>query len=162
MKSRISVLVGTASIFVASAASAGFETQNWSFFDNAGGSGSQNDSLMSVAGGNSGTGGVSLYYTTAYTSGTVSVDWSFNNTDIDNGYDYLVYYVNGSVVDVTTGSGSGMLSLSINEGDVYGFGVRTVDGIFGAGFAEFANFVPTPGAFAVLGLAGLTRSRRRR
>jgi hypothetical protein len=162
MKTRFSVLVGAASMFVATLANAGFDWQAWNLDTGPGGSGSLTDSLMSVAGGNGSSGGTTFYYTTASMSGTVSVDWLFNNTDASPGYDFIGYIVNGSWTDVSTFSVSGTISLNVNQGDVYGFGVRTTDGFAGAGFAEFTNFVPTPGAFAVLGLAGLTRTRRRR
>ena len=118
--------------------------------------------MRKVAGGNSGSAGNTFYSTTASMSGTVSVDWLFNNTDASFGFDYVGYIVNGAWTNVSTYSGSGTISFNVNQGDVYGFGVRTTDGSLGPGFAEFTNFVPTPGAFAMLGLVGLTRTRRRR
>jgi hypothetical protein len=57
---------------------------------------------------------------------------------------------------------NGTITFSVNAGETFGFGVFTTDGLYGAGTATFTNFVPAPGAIALLGAAGLIGGRRRR
>jgi len=184
-----SIMVGVAgSLFIASIASANFDSFTWSLSNNAlagsglftnpgsyavggaaagGGSGTLTSTTMTVVGGNASVRGVTWYSTTATTAGTISVNWSFSNTPggDSSGWDAGGWVLNGnfSVLALNSQSPtSGVLTFGVNAGDTFGFGTATADGAFGASTTVFTDFVPAPGAIGLLALAGLAGSRRRR
>ncbi len=61
--------------------------------------------------------------------------------------------------------GGGSVSVPVAAGDIIGFRVFSVDGVFGPGTLSVSNFtapVPAPGSLALLGMGGLIAARRRR
>ena len=186
------LVAGVVSTLIAASASADFIPANWTlrqnslqddFYDgyplisvgqtvtvggsngSVGGSGILSSSSMELFGGNSNYRGITWYSTVASSTGTISVDYAFGNpSDISN-YDGAGWVLNGVFTAVVTngnGPRTGKITFSVNAGETFGFGVFTVDGTEGAGTATFTNFVPAPGAIALLGAAGLVGSRRRR
>ena len=68
-------------------------------------------------------------------AGTVSFDYDHVNPDIDEFY----YSVNGTATFITS-SGSGTVSVPVNQGDVFGFRIFTDDDCCGRGVATIFNF----------------------
>ena len=66
------------------------------------------------------------------------------------------------IVLIADDSTSGTVSFAVNVGDTFGFAAFTADGAFGDSTVTLTNFVPAPGAVALLGLAGVAGRRRRR
>ncbi len=131
-----------------------------------GGGGILSSSSMQLFGGNSELRGITWYSTVASSSGTISVGYAFGNPSGDNqNFDGAGWVLNGVFTAVVTnenGPRTGTITFSVNAGETFGFGVFTTDGLYGAGTATFTNFVPAPGAIALLGAAGLIGGRRRR
>lgn len=184
-----SMLAGVAgSLFIASIASANFDSFSWSLSNDTlagtgsftnpgsyavgaagavGGTGTLTSTTMTVVGGNASVRGVTWYTTTATTAGTISVNWSYSNAPGGDSaaWDAGGWVLNGnfSVLALNSESPtSGVLTFAVNAGDTFGFGTATSDGLFGASTTVFTNFVPAPGAIGLLALAGLAGSRRRR
>ena len=139
---------------------------SWTFFNNgsAGGSGSLNSTTMTITGNDSGcwpcySGASTGFTTTAAYSGTISFNWAFTTYDSDGpGYDYPFYITinNTTILGNFMTSENGTISFSVNAGDVFGFGVYSVDQAFGAGVLEITNFkstsqVPEPASMFLLG-----------
>jgi hypothetical protein len=132
-----------------------------------GGSGILSSSSMELFGGNNfSVRGITWYSTVALSTGTISVDYAFGNPNGDNyDWDGAGWVLNGVFTAVVTnenGPRTGTITFSVNAGETFGFGVFTSDGMYGAGAATFTNFVPAPGAIALLGAAGLIGGRRRK
>lgn len=189
MRAKTPVLVaGIVTTLIATAASADFSSASWTFTNsglsggtaqfavgqaltveagNPGGTGTLDASTMTLFGGNAVSRGVTWYSTVASSAGTISVNWAYTSAPGADtaGWDGAGWVLNGvfTVLAINSGSpASGTLSFSVNAGDTFGFGAATVDGLFGSGTATFTNFVPAPGAFGLLAMAGLAGSRRRR
>ena len=189
MRAKTPVLVaGVVSTLIAASASADFIPANWTLSQNSllgsgeffisvgqtetvegsdgsvGGSGILSSSSMELFGGNSLVRGITWYSTVALSTGTISVDYAYSSGDAYD-YDAAGWVLNGVFTAVVTndnGPRTGTITFSVNAGETFGFGVFTADGMEGAGTATFTNFVPAPGAIALLGAAGLVGSRRRR
>jgi len=108
------------------------------------------------------------YTIAAVAAGTWAFDWLYTSFDSED-YDTGGYLLNGVYTQLAQNSQSpigGNISINVNAGDIIGFRVHTVDGIFERGNLSISNFVapvPAPGALAMLGLAAMSgRSRRRR
>jgi hypothetical protein len=131
-----------------------------------GGSGILSSSSMELFGGNSSVRGITWYSTVASSTGTISVDYAFGNPYGDNlDWDGAGWVLNGVFTAVVTndiGPRTGTITFSVNAGETFGFGVFTAEGGAGSGAAIFTNFVPAPGAIALLGAAGLIGGRRRK
>jgi hypothetical protein len=192
MRAKTPVLVaGVVSTLIAASASADFIPANWTLSQNSldlslsssvisvgqtvtvegsdgsvGGSGILSSSSMELFGGNSSVRGITWYSTVALSTGTISVDYAFGNPSGDNwDWDGAGWVLNGVFTAVVTNEGgprTGTITFSVNAGETFGFGVFTADGTNGAGTATFTNFVPAPGAIALLGAAGLIGGRRRK
>ena len=187
---RRSILAGVAgSMFIASIAAANFNAFTWTLTNSGlsgapgtqfsagqnlnvlaaatvGGTGTLTSSTMTLVGGNANVRGLTWYTATAASAGTISVNWAYTNAPGGDslGWDGGGYVLNGvfTVLAINSQSpASGSISFSVAAGDTFGFGSATSDGLFGAGTATFTNFVPAPGALALLSIAGLARSRRR-
>ncbi len=139
---------------------------------------------ISVRGGNRGLfafgfGGQTAYTTTAVGSGEVSFDWSYNTNDLLGasflGFarDPFGYLLNGVFTQLTSGSSSiqnGVSSFLVNEGDIFGFAVRTKDNLLGRATVTISDFhapqaVPEPASMiGLLGLGafGVTSLRKRK
>jgi hypothetical protein len=189
MRAKTPVLVaGVVSTLIAASASADFIPANWTLSQNfcdespwlpwvgqtvtvggsdgwVGGSGILSSSSMELFGGNSFARGITWYSTVALSTGTISVDYAFRNPSDTSDYDAAGWVLNGVFTTVVTngnGPRTGTITFSVNAGETFGFGVFTADGMEGAGTATFTNFVPAPGAIALLGAAGLIGGRRRK
>jgi hypothetical protein len=130
-----------------------------------GGGGILSSSSMQLFGGNESVRSIIWYSTVASSSGTISVDYAFGNPFDTNDFDGAGWVLNGVFTAVVTndnGPRTGTITFSVNAGETFGFGVFTADGYAGAGTATFTNFVPAPGAIALLGAAGLIGGRRRK
>ena len=186
------LVAGVVSTLIAASASADFIPANWTlsqnllpgFYDDypmisvgqtvtvggsdgsVGGSGILSSSSMELFGGNSAVRGITWYSAVASSAGTISVDYTFGNPSGDNyDFDGAGWVLNGAFTAVVTNEGgprTGTITFSVNAGETFGFGVFTADGGAGAGAATFTNFVPAPGAIALLGAAGLIGGRRRK
>lgn len=82
-----------------------------------------------------------------------------------SGFDNAFYLLNGTAVFLAPGDlapWTGSERVTVKAGDVIGWRVKSIDGIFGPGVLTITNFqIPAPGAFALFGLAGLCHTRRR-
>jgi hypothetical protein len=168
---KISTMIAAAGMLAAAgAANAQLGGLTWTF-DNYGGSGSftDNGSVASVTGDDSGQGGYTDYYTTAPSAGTVMFDWFYTSNDSGQ-FDHGFYQVNFGPDNILAYNENapvgGSVSFPVANGDIFGFGVFSADGIFGPGTLEVSNFkfvpIPGPASFALLGLGGLAMARRRR
>ncbi|MEO5936075.1 MAG: PEP-CTERM sorting domain-containing protein [Terriglobales bacterium] len=130
-------------------------------FNNNGGNGSVNTSgapgSIVITGNNAGGSYVdTTFLTTAAYTGQISFNWSYATTD-SPGWDYAFYVVvNGQNILASSNGGSGSITFNINAGDTFGFGVGSVDGIFGPGVLTISNFqstsqVPEPASMFLLG-----------
>jgi hypothetical protein len=191
MRAKTPVLVaGVVSTLIAASASADFIPANWTLSQNSlgfsssdglisvgqtvtvggsngsvGGSGILSSSDMQLFGGDSGVRGITWYSAVASSAGTISVDYAFGNPSDNYDFDGAGWVLNGAFTAVVTNEGgprTGTITFSVNAGETFGFGVFTADGGAGAGAATFTNFVPAPGAIALLGAAGLIGGRRRK
>jgi len=179
-------LLGSFAIFITALAerqaradfSGPYAPPNWTFTQTeqdpdfpANGSFTNDGSVLTITGSdtNQNTGWSNTDYTiAAAASGTWSFDWSY--TTLDVGYESGGYLLNG-IYTILAGQGwgpipgSGSVSISVAAGDVIGFRAHSVDNQAGAATLTITNFVgpvPAPGALALLGIAGLVGSRRRR
>ena len=182
------MIAAAGALFVASAASAQFGGQSWTIlgpnqsFSGAGqalvgqsfnlvtgsgavsGNATETGASMILVSGNSLIRGLSGFTTTASFSGLVSVNWSISTVD-SGGWDGAGFILNGVFTTFAINSSnptSGVASFNVNVGDTFGFAAFTADGSFGSATTTLTNFVPAPGAVALLGLAGLAGRRRRR
>lgn len=146
----------------------------WTFTTEAGGFIDKHtaDTLILV-GGDSGFGGDTDLTITALAGGLWTFNWQFvgNCGDIGGiasaGFDSGYYLING--IPHFLGSdgyppGINKVSVAIEAGDVIGFRVETVDGIFGPGVLTITNFnapVPGPGAIGLLSPLLIPHRRRR-
>jgi hypothetical protein len=75
-------------------------------------------------------------------TGTYSFDWDF--VTVDGDIFEIAYYINGVRVDLSVAGGglsqAGTVSFIANAGDLIGFGIESVDGCCGDGYAKFFNF----------------------
>jgi uncharacterized protein (TIGR03382 family) len=117
--------------------------------------------------GSDGAGGVTTTVShTVVGSGTWTFDWSWTNVNTTPGFDAGYYTINGTkflLSDAVGGPFTGSVSVPVTAGQTIGWQVVTVDGLFGPGTLVINQFeIPAPGALALLGVAGLAGSRRRR
>lgn len=86
-------------------------------------------SSIILTGPNGGDEGLTLYETTITVSGILSFTWNLEHDD--PGYDTFGYEINGTPTPITNTDGSGVVSINLNNGDVFGFYAYSNDGIFG-------------------------------
>lgn len=142
---------------------------SWTFTNNGGSGSFTNDgSTLVLTGDNGGlAGGQNTDYTiAAAAAGTVTFNWSYSSID-SGAFDTGGYLKNGVYTILATNAtpGSGTGTVAVIAGDIVGFRVFSADGAFGPGILTITNFVgpvPAPGALALLGLAGMVGTRRRR
>jgi len=164
---KASALIAVAGL-AGTAAATGLEVGDFSWtLNNAdGGTGSvdNGNNSLSVTGPDNSFAGETTLTTTAPTDGTISADYLYTSID-SPGFDFGFYEVNGANTNFASASGdAGSITFAVSAGDSFGFGVETVDGIFGPGVVNISNFrfIPAPSSLALLGLGGLVASRRRR
>jgi hypothetical protein len=121
---------------------------------------------LSLIGGDAGFSGNTYMTVVAAATGMWTFDWSWHSNNNYSGFDTGYFLINGVSTFLSSSyiPTSGSISVKVHEGDVIGFRVETVTGIFGAGHLTITDFqgpVPTPAA-AMLVAIPLLPSRRRR
>jgi hypothetical protein len=167
MASVLAVVAGAAFAGVAAADFTGdYAPANWTLDTNGNGFVQQHDaSTLVLVGSDAGSLGFEYadLIVTVPTGGTISFDWSYSSTDAP-GFDAGFYFAGGFVFLSDTNGDSGTVTgVSVGSGDLFAFSVESTDGLFDPGVLTITNFnyVPAPGALAVLGLAGFAARRRR-
>ncbi|MEY3399354.1 MAG: hypothetical protein RL220_1948 [Bacteroidota bacterium] len=108
----------------------GFVTQNSNF-------------NVSITGNNNGADGVlTTYETVVPVAGLISFNWQWTTLDLPQ-FDPGFFILNGAVTTLTTSAGAnqtGTFSIALNAGDIFGFGVSSLDGCCGAATLSISNF----------------------
>jgi hypothetical protein len=79
--------------------------------------------------------------TEAEIAGTVSFDWDYNTDDIDGAYWDVALYVDDVLIDVFgADEQSGSYSVEVGAGETIGFGIMSVDGLYGGASLLISNF----------------------
>jgi hypothetical protein len=125
-----------------------------------------------LTGSNTGSGllpGATTYLTIASRgTGTVSFNWSWSSLDIPQ-FDDGGYILNGVFTKLAdTDGASGSTSFPVSLGQVFGFGVQTIDNTGEPGILTISNFsapvaasaVPEPGTFTIFLLTGTAAALR--
>ncbi|MDJ0690785.1 MAG: hypothetical protein QNJ41_20040 [Xenococcaceae cyanobacterium MO_188.B32] len=111
-------------------------------------------SSVTLTGGNnlSGTFGTTDYTTTAFGDGQVSFDWDYLSFNASPEFDPFGFLLNGDFTQLT--DNNGLLSqfdgftTSVQEGDIFGWRIATIDNGFGAAQTTISNFdAPAPEFF---------------
>lgn len=167
---------GLAAVAIPAAAKADFSgpyaPPNWTFENTGTSNGFVNTSgapaSITLTGGNSGSGAGDTNFTiAAVASGLLSFNWSYSSSD-SLSYDTGNFLLNGSPTFLANNSGgSGMFSIPLTSGDVFGFNVHSMDNAFGPGVLTVSNFnapVPESSTLALfaLGSVGVLVLLRRR
>lgn len=115
---------------------------------------------ITLTGGTGGTiggpSGTTNFTIAAVASGMVSFNWTYASTDTGS-YDIGNFVLNGAPTVLATNAtqGSGMFSIMVNAGDIFGFQVFTADSFAGPGILTISNFnAPVPEG-STLGLLAL-------
>ncbi len=110
-------------------------------------------SSITLTGGNnlSGAFGTTDYTTTALGDGQVSFDWDYLSFNTSPEFDPFGFLLNGDFTQLTDNNGSISQSdgftTSVQEGDIFGWRIATIDNAFGAAQTTISNFeapVPAP------------------
>lgn len=142
---------------------------NWALNANGGDGSATNDGTTLVLTGNDDGFGLGIdtdYTIAAAAAGTWAFDWKYFSSDSGT-FDTGGYLLNGvyNQLAANNAQGGGSVSVPVAAGDIIGFRVFSVDGVFGPGTLSVSNFtapVPAPGSLALLGMGGLIAARRRR
>jgi hypothetical protein len=111
-----------------------------------GGSVTESPDTIVVVGGSNSIAGSTFSQAVIPATGTVSLAWQYTTTDVGSQYDRAHYYINGvgtTMPGFTPGgalSQSGVASINVTAGQVFGFGIFTTDGLFGAGVLKVYFF----------------------
>lgn len=118
--------------------------------------------------------GITSLTISAPVEGSVSFDYDYNSLDDDGAFfDPFGFLLNGNFIQITDDSGAdnqtGGFSLGVNQGDIFGFAIQTLDNSFGPGVVKISNFeahvsVPEPGTilgFLTIGGLGLVMERKK-
>jgi hypothetical protein len=100
---------------------------------------------MGIVGGDAGVPGYTEFHVQALFDFCVQAELEYYSEDIED-YDGAYYIVNGAPTLVANNATQGLyrLSFAVEKGDVFGFGVATADGQFGAGEAVISKFRAIP------------------
>lgn len=123
-------------------------------------------SSISIIGGEAGregdettyTYGETTYTTTALIGGLLSFNWSYRTADINPFQDPFGFVLNGAFTQLTTDNmnlkeQSGTFSVTLAQGDIFGFGINTTDNALGRGSATISDFAtPVPEPVSTLGM----------
>jgi hypothetical protein len=116
-------------------------------------------SSISIIGGEDGESGYgrTTYTTTALIGGLLSFNWSYGTADENPFYDPFSFVLNGAFTQLTNSSGpngqSGAFSTTLAQGDIFGFGIDTVDNLSGSGSATISDLAtPVPEPVSTLGM----------
>ncbi len=161
MTRRRSALLPAALLLIAGAAPAQVGLFDWTYAGSSTGSGSQTPTELHVVGPDNGCDAVIAYFeATAPVGGTVSITCDFQNLDsgaLQNhpDFDAPAAYLNGEIIkgeevppDGGWPTGTYTFELELNAGDVFGFGVWSLDCFEGPGVADYRDLVFTPEAWS--------------
>jgi hypothetical protein len=117
-------------------------------------------SSITIIGGNQGGSGFgqTTYTTTALIGSLISFNWSYGTADVDGPFwDPFGFVLNGAFIQLTDDFGpygqSGSFSTTLAQGDIFGFGINTVDNAFGPANATISDFAsPVPEPVSTLGM----------
>ena len=104
-------------------------------------------------------------YATSAVDGTLDFSWVYGSNDAAD-FDFFIW-INTGAGDVTrtlaTAASSGIESLVVSAGSIFGLSIDSRDNTLGAGFVDISGLqftaaggistVPVPGAFALFGIA---------
>jgi hypothetical protein len=160
-------LLWASTLAPAAAQPAGLADFTWTFSGDPSGSATVGTDTLHIVGPSEDLCVTSDYYarltTTATAAGTVSAHYDFDNDDYGFGWwtaEDPVYILNDEVTYVGPGdifdTWSGDVSFEVQAGDVFGFGVASIDCSFGPGVLEVSAFSFVADAWQELGhgLAG--------
>lgn len=126
-----------------------FQPDNWTFTtENSDGAINllQIPEEITLQGGDDNNSGNTDYVITVNQSGEIKFSWSYFTTDSEPRYDPGGYLLNGTFIELIDPDGpvsqSGIASVTVASGDVFGFRVFTEDGTFGESFLTIENFTP--------------------
>ena len=118
-----------------------FQPNNWTFTtENSDGAINllQIPEEITLQGGDDNNSGNTDYVITVNQSGEIKFSWSYFTTDSEPRYDPGGYLLNGTFIELIDPDGpvsqSGIASVTVAIGDVFGFRVFTEDGTFGESF----------------------------
>ena len=131
-----------------------YATENWTFEGGVGDGSvdtSNAPSSITITGSNTDTGDtiddlgtpINTDYTiTALQSGIISFNWDYSSEDEEDfdGFGYLLNGLFTLIADNAT-QGTGFTQFNVNQNDVFGFRVFTVDDVLGAGVAVISDFL---------------------
>jgi hypothetical protein len=118
-------------------------------------------SSISIIGGDDerklGSAGQTTYTSTALIGGLLSFNWSYVTADAIPFFDPFGFVLNGAFTQLTNNSEpngqSGAFSTTLAQGDIFGFGINTIDNVFGRGNATISDFAaPVPEPVSTLGM----------
>ncbi|MDN5203251.1 T9SS type A sorting domain-containing protein [Fulvivirgaceae bacterium BMA10] len=135
-----------------------FEPANWTFStENADGSIdlSQIPNAIVITGGNDENEGNTDYTIPITQDGDIKFSWTYFSTDVDGAsYDPGGYVLNGVFTPLVDTGGppnqNGTASITVANGDTFGFRVYTEDGVLGPGILTIENFTPFKNATPTL------------
>jgi serine protease AprX len=131
-----------------------FDIANWTFENNppgTGGSFSTNPGPpveLFLQGGNSGIMGDTDLWIEIPEDGEITIDWGYQSTDTGD-WDQGGYIINGVFTQLADNASqvpyfNGSATVTVSQGDIFGFRVHTRDGLFGPGTLGVTNFVFVP------------------
>lgn len=150
-----------------------YAPENWTFTSDAGGFIETHtaDTLVLVGGdiGSGGSHGDTDITILVTATGQWSFDWTFVGNTHTFGAEVAYYLVNGTLTILSLSPGnpspiSGFVTVDVEAGDVIGFRVESIDGVFGSGTLTITDFsapVPAPAASLLLLGFGLRPTRQR-
>ena len=123
---------------------------------------------LEIQGSNNGTGvySESAMYSSSAVAGTLDFSWVYNSPDLAN-LDFFIW-INEGTGDVTRtlalSAASGIESLVVSAGSLFGLSIDTRDNTFGYGYVDISDLqftaagalptaMPVPGALALFGIA---------
>ena len=187
MKSKILKSVALAASLISGSAFAAFDgdydVSNWTQTPGTGSIDLSNVATLdtlTLIGGNDGSGSQSstIFSIAITASGTLNFAWNYSTAEANSFWDPFGYELNGTITQLTTNGNaagsnqSGIVSIAVSAGDIFGFRQTTRDNVFGGASTSISNFsapslvtspVPLPPSFGFLGFAlgGLVMMQRR-
>jgi hypothetical protein len=150
----IAPAINNTSVFAASGFAGDYDPANWTltnsnadgYVDTSGAPGS----ILLVGGDNNSFGAGNTDYTiTVACGGDISFDWTYQSFDRDGpAFDPAGYIVNAGVTQLSNNGGpsiqSGTTTVTVSDGDTFGYRIHTVDNILGRGAFTTITNLRTP------------------